>query len=57
MAASWNKHVEVMDKLLQNGAKVNLQTRQVMTMLIHEYISVCSYTGVWFSYNRIMTQR
>ena len=41
MVASQNGHVEVVDKLLEYGAKVDLQT-QVITVLI--YMCVCSYT-------------
>ena len=43
MVASLNGHVEVVDELLQHRAKVDLQT-EVITMLIHVYICVCSYT-------------
>ena len=41
MLASHNGHVEVVDKLIEHGATVDLQT-QVITVLIHMF--VCSYT-------------
>ena len=39
MLASQKEHVEVVDRLLQHGAKVDLQT-QVISMLIHEYVCI-----------------
>lgn len=40
MLASQKEHVEVVDKLLQHGAKVDLQTQVIISMLIHEYVCI-----------------
>ena len=41
MSACKNGHVEVVDKLLQHGARPDLQSKVTQTLYIHNSVSYC----------------